>query len=207
MNNGDNVIPLPGCKRRATIRGRRRDDNPVKLTSAYYAKLERNAYFSRFIHWATMDVRSAQGTDASVWAVARQPFGKIGITDCVVYLRTRDGLSLRQKAAYGPKVGPDEQVINPMTIALGEGIVGNVAATGAAEMVGDTSQDERYIVDDAVRLSELAVPIRLRDGSIAGVIDSEHEESNYFDFDHRHVLDMIALVLALKLDFELVDQR
>ena len=51
--------------------------------------------------------------------------------------------------------------------------MGRVGARGVAEIVHDTSKDPDYVVDDAVRGSEMAVPI-LCDGEVIGVIDSEH---------------------------------
>ncbi len=38
----------------------------------------------------------------------------------------------RQKAAYGPKNPRDRQILNPIEIPVGRGIVGTVAATGVA---------------------------------------------------------------------------
>lgn len=84
-------------------------------------------------------------------------------------------------------------------IPVGRGIVGCVAESGKPETIGDTSADSRYILDDARRLSEIAVPI-ISNGDVIGVIDSEHREKDFFDEHHLHILITIASLCADKID-------
>ena len=104
---------------------------------------------------------------------------KFGFKDCVVYLIDEEREFLEQVAAVGPKNPKAKVIKDPILIPMGMGIVGSVASTGIAEIVSDTSEDERYILDDEFRLSELSVPIHA-DGEVIGVIDSEHHQKNFF---------------------------
>ncbi|MBK7337158.1 MAG: hypothetical protein IPJ00_13790 [Saprospirales bacterium] len=103
--------------------------------------------------------------EAVLWDIARNCVGSMGFEDCVIYLLDEERGVLVQKAAHGPKSPQPFKIEQPMEIRMGEGIVGTVALSGKAEMVPDTSRDKRYIPDDQVRLSELAVPI-LDDGKV-----------------------------------------
>jgi signal transduction histidine kinase len=54
-------------------------------------------------------------------------------------------------------------------------------------------------VDDATRLSELAVPI-IHDGSVIGVLDSEHPEPGFFTAEHVRLLTTIVSLAATRID-------
>jgi LytS/YehU family sensor histidine kinase len=76
--------------------------------------------------------------------------------------------------------------------------VGAVAQSGKAEIINDTSLDERYIVDDARRHSEITVPI-INHGKVIGIIDSEHSQKGFYTERHLQILTTIASLLAEKL--------
>src|SRR5262245_45126403 len=97
--------------------------------------------------------------DDILWDVANQAVARLGLEDCVIYLVDEASGLLVQRAAFGPKNPKGREILAPITIPLGQGVVGSVAATGRAERIADTRQDPRYICDDQMRLSELAVPI------------------------------------------------
>ena len=132
------------------------------------------------------------------WTITREAISKLGFEDCIVYLLHQEQQILVQTAAHGPKNPQGFEIRDPIVIRLGEGIVGTVAKTGTAEIVADTSKDRRYIPDDMVRLSELAVPIKFED-RIIGVIDSEHSEPNFFNKEHLYLLETIAAMTASRL--------
>ncbi|HEX8531654.1 MAG TPA: ATP-binding protein, partial [Cytophagales bacterium] len=77
-------------------------------------------------------------------------------------------------------------------------IVGSVALSGRPERIADTTLDPRYIVDDQVRHSELAVPIFLHD-QVIGVIDSEHPDRDFFQEHHQEALQTIAAICSAKI--------
>ena len=137
--------------------------------------------------------------DDVLWDLAKNCISRLGFVDSVIYLIDSSGKLLIQKAAYGPKNPIDLDILNPITIPLGEGIVGSVAVTGRPEVVNDTSTDPRYIVDDAMRLSEIAVPI-VNGKKVIGVIDSEHPDIAFFTTKHLRVLETIAALVANRID-------
>lgn len=132
------------------------------------------------------------------WDIARNCISQLKLEDCVVYLLDEKRNRLVQKAAYGPKNPREHEIANPLEIVPGEGIVGTAAATAKPVLIKDTTKDSRYIVDDASRLSELAVPI-VHDGQTIGVIDSEHSRKNFFTAEHLKVLSTIAAISANKI--------
>ena len=132
------------------------------------------------------------------WDIARNCISQLKLEDCVVYLLDEKRNILIQKAAYGPKNPKEHEIINPIEIKVGEGIVGTAAATCKTVLVKDTTKDSRYIVDDANRLSELAVPI-IHEGKAIGVIDSEHPKKNFFTEEHVKALSTIAAISANKI--------
>jgi len=133
-----------------------------------------------------------------LWDVAKNCISKLGFVDCVIYLINEKENHLVQKAAYGPKNPKDRTLYKPVTITIGAGITGNVAKTGKAELVLDTSKDPRYIEDDDNRLSEICVPIAF-ESTIYGVIDCEHPEKGFFTERHLKMLTSIASICAIKI--------
>lgn len=140
----------------------------------------------------------AQTIDELVWDLSKKCIANLNFEDCVIYLFDKEKGKLFQKAALGPKNPKEKEISNPIEIPLGKGIVGSVAMNGIAEMIGDTSKDHRYIVDDKKRYSELAVPIKYHE-YIIGVIDSEHSKKDFFTKDHLHILTVIAAFAANKI--------
>jgi signal transduction histidine kinase len=140
----------------------------------------------------------AEDLDAVLWAVAHEAIARLALEDCVVYLVDAERGVCVQRAAYGPKNPQGFEIHAPIEIPLGQGIVGHVALTGASVSLGDTSQDGRYIVDDAARASELAVPI-VHQGRVIGVLDSEHSERGFFTGHHLEVFQAIVSLAANRI--------
>ena len=140
------------------------------------------------------------------WEIVNEIARFLNAEDCVIYLLNTDGNAMDQIAAYGDKaIG--HSVLDKISIPLGKGIVGTVGATGIAEVIGDTTKDTRYIVDDDVRHSEITVPIKLND-EVIGVIDSEHHEKGFFRDHHLQTLTNIANLVAMQLyNAVMKDQR
>lgn len=133
-----------------------------------------------------------------LWDISRNCIYMLGFEDCVIYLLDEEKNMLIQKAAYGPKNPKAFEIVNPLTIPVGKGIVGHVAATGKALVIKDTSKDSRYIVDDEKRLSEITVPI-IHEGKVIGVIDSENRKKNFFTQQHLKTLQTIASICSAKI--------
>lgn len=141
-----------------------------------------------------------------LWDIASSCIDKIGLEDCVIYLKDAEHKAWVQKAAYGPKSIDYRALHEPMELKMGEGIVGRVGATGVAEIVADTSTDKDYVVDDARRASEMAVPI-LCDGEVIGVIDSEHSLKGFFQPHHLRIMQSIANICGQKIGRSMGEQR
>lgn len=145
------------------------------------------------INYFASRINTHQTTDELLWDVAKNCISKLKFADCVIYLLDEEKNVLVQKAAYGPKSPDKTSISDPMDIKVGEGIVGYVASTGQPELIRDTTKDPRYIVDDMMRQSELAVPMIL-DGKVIGVIDSENPKKNFFNQRHLSILNTIAVL-------------
>jgi len=133
-----------------------------------------------------------------IWDITKNCFSKLSFVDCSIFLLDDKSGKLVQRAAFGRKNPKDLAIINPLFLNIGEGIIGSVDASGKAEIIEDTSKDKRYIVDDAVRLSEIAVPI-ISEGKVIGVIDSEHPDKGFFNEFHLNILGSIASLCSIKI--------
>ncbi len=152
----------------------------------------------KVINEFAVSILSNNTVDEIVWAVAKHAIAYLDLEDCVIYLLDDSGTQLIQRAAHGPKNPEAYEILDPIVIPLGSGIVGSVAVSGIAEIIEDTRLDERYIVDDDIRLSELAVPI-LYQGDVIGVIDSEHSQLNFFTESHKNILTTLASMASAKI--------
>lgn len=143
-------------------------------------------------------IQVAKSVDEVLWLVAKNTVAKLDYYDCVIYLFDENREYLVQKASHGPK-NPDENlVLNPIKIKNGEGIVGGVASSGVAEIISDTSLDDRYIIDDEVRFSEITVPI-IHNNIVLGIIDSEHPDKDFFSKKDLELLMTVASIAATKI--------
>jgi signal transduction protein with GAF and PtsI domain len=71
----------------------------------------------------------AADIDDILWEVANGTVARLGLEDCVIYLIDDGAGHLVQRAAYGPKNPRGREILALITIPLGKGIVGTVAAT------------------------------------------------------------------------------
>lgn len=132
------------------------------------------------------------------WEIVNKIADYLDSNDCVIYIVDHKKKTLEQLAVYGQKLDEGKKIKNKLIIPIGEGIVGSVVKTGVSEIIKDTSIDKRYIVDDAIRFSEITVPIII-DGEVIGIIDSEHSEKNHYSQKHIEVLESIANIVAIQL--------
>lgn len=132
------------------------------------------------------------------WEIANVIARDLEFEDCVVYIVNKENKVLEQIAAYGAKVDGNKEIINKIFIPFGKGIVGDVVQTGKAELIHDTSNDERYVVDDKRRYSEITVPIVV-DGEVIGIIDSENSAKKFFTKQHLRLLKNVADLVSIQL--------
>lgn len=161
-------------------------------------KRRQKKYIEKTIDYFANSVYGQNSVTEICWDIARNCISQLHFEDCVVYLLDEAKNRLVQKAAYGPKNPRGHEIVNPIEIEPGKGIVGTVAATGKPLLIGDTTKDDRYIIDDERRFSELAVPI-LHNNKVIGVIDSENHTKNFFTTEHVKALNTIAAISANKI--------
>jgi len=96
-------------------------------------------------------------------------------------------------------LGHREEIVNNLSIKLGEGITGVAAQRREAILSGDVRNDPRYLnAVDAVR-TELAAPMTAR-GKLVGVIDLEATRPNAFMEYDRALLRLIAGRMGVAID-------
>lgn len=86
-------------------------------------------------------------------------------------------------------------VARKLKLRVGEGITGWVARHGKPALVGDVTQDRRYVSVRRDVRSELAVPLEVR-GEIRGVINVDSERLNAFSADDQELLQELAVQAA-----------
>jgi len=161
---------------------------------------------SRVVTYFAYSIFGKNTVDEILWDVAKNIISELGFEDCVIYLMDESGNYLEQKAAYGNKNPISFEIDNPIKIPIGHGIVGWVAKTGIPEIIDDVTKDERYIVDDESRLSEITVPI-IYEGKVIGVMDSEHSEREFFTSEHLNILTIIASLASNKIGKTLANEK
>ncbi|HSH04441.1 MAG TPA: GAF domain-containing protein [Anaerolineae bacterium] len=94
---------------------------------------------------------------------------------------------------WGQNITPLAQI---PTIALGQGITGEVAATGQPLLINDVRVHSNYVAADPATLSELCVPIKV-DGQVVGVINAESHQLNAFTARDLQLLVTAAYQLGM----------
>jgi len=93
-------------------------------------------------------------------------------------------------------LGECVEQIKPMTLPLGQGIVGHVAATAEAEIVPDVEKDPRYrLVVKGVR-SEITAPLLTQGRKVIGVMNVESKLPDAFTGEDLELLVMLASHVA-----------
>ncbi len=142
---------------------------------------------------ATLDAKleRTDGPAEVAWTLCEYAGRELELVDAIVYLLDPGARTLTQHAAWGPKRAASRMLESRITLALGQGIVGRCAQLRLPQRTDDARLDARYVADDQFNLSELAVPILL-DGTLFGVLDSEHPDAGYYALEHEHALAAIA---------------
>jgi len=169
-----------------------------KIVESRTKELEETLETERNISYFTQELNNATTLHEILWKLVKSCISKLNLEDCVVYLIDEKSKLLVQQAAFGPKSSEDEKITNPITIKIGNGIVGSVAKTGKHELISDTSKDKRYIIDDDIRYSELAVPI-FHEKKVIGVIDSEHSKRNFYTNRHVTIFKLLANIIESRI--------
>jgi len=156
-------------------------------------------HYLRAIVGFTTAVIHTQSVEEVLWLLTDDIIVDLGFEDCVVYLLDNSRGVLVQKAAYGPKKAGPAKIHAPIEVPLGQGITGRCAVEQQPILINDVSKDPSYIVDDAARMSELAVPI-ISGGKTIGVIDSEHSQPEFYTDQHLSTLRALSAIITTKYE-------
>ena len=167
------------------------------LKSILSAPNQMSHRYLRAIIGFTISVIDTKNVKEVLWLLTDDIIVDLGFEDCVVYLLDEARGVLVQEAAYGPKKAGPTQILAPIEVRLGEGITGRCAVEQQPILIKDVSKDASYIVDDAARMSELAVPI-ISGGRTIGVIDSEHSTPNFYTDQHLATLRALSAIITTK---------
>jgi sigma-B regulation protein RsbU (phosphoserine phosphatase) len=86
-----------------------------------------------------------------------------------------------------------------MRIKIGHGIVGQAALQRKSMLIDDVKKDEHYInIHDKV-MSELAVPLIVKN-KVIGVIDIQSEHGSFFTHEHRRLLELTASRMGVAIE-------
>jgi sigma-B regulation protein RsbU (phosphoserine phosphatase) len=105
--------------------------------------------------------------------------------------RTGD-LRMRFQTGHSPEV-------ERMRIKPGRGIVGQSAIQKASILVEDVRKVENYIDANPAVMSELAVPLIMKN-RVIGVIDLQSENPGFFTAEHQRLLELTASRVAIAVE-------
>lgn len=92
-------------------------------------------------------------------------------------------------------VGPYQGTLGCLRIPFGRGVCGAAAQTGETQLVPDVHAFEGHIACDSRTNSEIVVPVRRAEGSLAAVLDIDSEQPDAFDETDRDGLEAICAIL------------
>jgi len=177
---------------------KRRERAKVQLQELKAEEYRNRLELEKISSYFSSSMSDKCSVDEVLWDVASNLIGRIGYTDCMIYLWNEDKTKMVQKAGFGPKGTPEDLASRLFDVEPGQGVVGYVMQTKKPVLISDTTKDSRYRKDDIFRLSEIAVPI-IHNDELMGVLDSEHEQMNYFRERDLKILTTIATLVGNKI--------
>jgi putative methionine-R-sulfoxide reductase with GAF domain len=112
------------------------------------------------------------------------------LSNCALLLLDKDRSTLSVKAS----IGYSENA--PRILAVGEGITGQVAASGVPILVNDVTKDSRYVTGVRDGRAEMAAPLRVFD-EVIGVLDAESSDEGAFDEEDIDLFTSFAAQAAV----------
>ena len=92
-------------------------------------------------------------------------------------------------------LGPFQGAPACIRIAMGQGVCGTAAVTGATQLVPDVHAFPGHIACDAASRSELVVPVT-RGGAVIAVIDLDSPDLARFDSEDARGIELLAKAIA-----------
>jgi ligand-binding sensor domain-containing protein/putative methionine-R-sulfoxide reductase with GAF domain len=171
----------------------------LKVQELNAEKLKSQLELEQIVNYFSSSLINKNTVDDVLWDLAKNLIGRLGFEDCMIYLWNTDKTKMVQRAGYGPKGSIEEIRKQVFEVVPGQGVVGHVMQTKEPLLIADTSRDTRYRADEMVRLSEITVPI-IYNNELTGIIDSEHQQANFFTQQHVQVMSTIATLVATKIN-------
>lgn len=171
----------------------------LKVQKLHADQYKNQLELEQIVNYFSSSLIDKNSVDEVLWDVAKNLIGRMGFEDCMIYLWNSDKTKMIQRAGYGPKGSIEEIQKQVFDVQMGQGVVGYVMQTKEPLIIADTSRDPRYRADEMVRLSEITVPI-IYNNELVGIIDSEHQEKNFFTQQHVQVMSTIATLVATKIN-------
>lgn len=178
-------------------RGLERERDQAEARAAELAALAERESVARAELQALHDVLlagvSAPGLREALQSMVDRIGTGLGYASLTVLLLEEDG-RLHPAASHGLP-----EPVMSLSMALGEGIYGAVAASGKPEIIPDVSEDPRYFEVDPRARSGAVVPI-IVGGEVAGVLSAESHVLDAFDEGDRARLERLAAYMALVIE-------
>ena len=117
---------------------------------------------------------------------------------CSVMLLDASRKRLLARAAYGLRT----ERMHTLSFAIGEGVAGWVVERGESALIGDVTQDPRFVVLPANQTpiaAMLCVPLLSR-GERVGVVTATAEQVDAFDANDLELVRFIATTIALDIE-------
>src|SRR5436309_12848096 len=104
-----------------------------------------------------------------------------------------------QELYFRFSVGHSKEIVERTRVKVGEGVTGVAAQRAEAVLVGNVTEDPRYISAVPNVRSELAVPLIVKN-RVIGVIDIESPQPDHFTEEHKRLLTLIASRMAVGIE-------
>ncbi len=153
--------------------------------------LERRLAELTVLHAVAMAGSQSQTEDELIARTTQIVSGMLYPDDAGVYLLDESRNQLAPHPSYWGAAYPESR----RPLALSEGVIGTVAASGKPARINDVTQEAGHLGASSGIRSELCVPIRLNE-RVTGVFNVESRKLNAFDAKDERVLTTIADTLG-----------
>jgi phosphoserine phosphatase RsbU/P len=159
-----------------------------------YRRVERQNRILRVLAHLSQEFSSILDIDELLTKIAVTVRALINFDAFSIYLMNEPNkqLTCRFSQRYDEKT-------TAQNIDFGKGITGAAAESRQVIRVADVTRDPRYIASQADVLSEVAVPLILRD-RVIGVMDLESIRLGFFTEDHVRALNLLAPQIATSVE-------
>ncbi len=121
---------------------------------------------------------------------------QLEFSNCIVLIfdKQKVALTIRAQAGYV------DDIMGKFEIKPGQGITGTCFETGAIQHVRNVAEHENYISGDPRTQSEVAVPIKMKNGKVVGVFDAQSMRKDGFDELDVSLLQAVAVQMGIAVE-------